>query len=92
MVELSDQVVAEAVATLRSEHQRYPEYPQLKSIVAQMEQLWDAIKSGDQTRVNEVGRVLMVAAQTLPLAESKQIWNAKPVLEKLLSRVEIGPI
>ena len=90
MVELSDQVIAEAIATLRSEGDRFPEYPALKSIAGQMEQLWEAIKSGDQGRINAIGRPLMVAAQALPITESKQIWDTRPVLDKLLSHVQIG--
>jgi len=90
MAELTDHVVADAVATLRSEAERFPEYPALKTISDQMEQLWDAIKSEDQARVNAVGRPLIAASQTLPIAESRQIWGTKPVLDQLLSRVQIG--
>ena len=87
---LSDQDVAEAVATLRSEGERFPQFAMLKTIPDQMQQLWDAIKSEDQARINQVGHVLMAVAQTLPTEESKKISETKAVLDQLLSRVELG--
>ena len=85
--ELSDAIVAETVATLKSEGERYVEYPQLKTIAAQVVQLWDAIKSGDQARVDSVGRVLMLAANSLPVAESRWISGTKPIIDQMISRV-----
>ena len=86
---LTDKAVADTVQGFRAEADRGLQPAKLNAVAHQIEQIWDAIKRGDQPKVDELGLALMLNRVSLPTPESSIVWNAMEVIDRLLSQVRL---
>ena len=87
--DLNDQNVAQVASRLRAAAGRGLQPQKLNAVADEVEEIWAAIKSGDQKAVNALGPALMQNRAQLPVSESPDISSAVPVIDMLLSHVQL---